>query len=345
MIPEAPRGHADAGAARSAGDDAADGPLAGGSAGGAHPDLQGRLAAREARLAGLRGNLSEAKREALDRRLRAGLRGTPPAAAAIPRRPAAGAEAAGEPLSFAQERLWFLAQLAPESPAYNLAAAVRLEGALDEPALRRALRETVRRHQSLRTAFASRDGRPVQVIAPPPCARSPCPRLPVVDLGRLGDPAAEVWRLAAATARRPFDLAAGPPLRALLLRESPGRSVVVLTLHHIAADAWSMGILVGELAALYGRGAGPSPLPELPIQYADYACWQRGWLTGAAVAFHGRPAPSLGRGCAGRRRPPARRCSWRSSPPSRGCSAGSAASSTWWSARRWPGAPGSRPRG
>jgi amino acid adenylation domain-containing protein/non-ribosomal peptide synthase protein (TIGR01720 family) len=265
MIPETPRDRGDAGAA--------------------HPDLQGRLAAREARLAGLRGNLSEAKREALDRRLRAGLQGTLAAAPAIPRRPGAGAtdaDAAGEPLSFAQERLWFLAQLAPDSPAYNLAAAVRLEGAFDLAALRRALRETVRRHESLRTVFTSRDGQPVQVIAPPP-AGAPDPRLPVVELVRLGDPAAEVRRLAAAAARRPFDLGSGPLLRGLLLREERERSVVVLTLHHIVADAWSMSILVRELAALYGHAGGGSPLRELPIQYADYARWQRGWLTGAVL--------------------------------------------------------------
>jgi amino acid adenylation domain-containing protein/non-ribosomal peptide synthase protein (TIGR01720 family) len=298
----------------------------------AAPGLEARLAAREAQLERLRRGLSPEKRAALERRLRAGRKpeqGAPaagdapagPAAArscgaAIPRRSAEPAAAGGprvEPASFAQERLWFLAQLDPGSPVYNLAAAVRLDGALDPRALRRALAEVVRRHESLRTTFASQGGEPAQVIAPPgpPAGRQGTPgataaMLPVVDLGPLagagkaaGEAAqapgreaglplpgrrleAELRRLALAAARRPFDLAAGPLFAPVLLRESPLRATLVVTLHHIVTDAWSMGVLVRELAELYGAGAtgGQPRLPELPIQYADYARWQRGRLSG-----------------------------------------------------------------
>jgi pristinamycin I synthase-3/4 len=184
------------------------------------------------------------------------------------------------PLSFSQQRLWFLAELEPESPLYNLPAAVRMRGELDEAALRRALGEIVRRHEALRTVFrAGPDGAPVQEVTAAP-AEFP---LPVADLRAF--PAAwaraEVLRLAADEAEAPFDLRADPLLRALLVRVADGEHALVLTLHHIVGDGWSVGVLFGELAALYGafRDGGESPLAPLPVQYADYAAWQRAWLT------------------------------------------------------------------
>ncbi|HYG61470.1 MAG TPA: amino acid adenylation domain-containing protein, partial [Thermoanaerobaculia bacterium] len=191
------------------------------------------------------------------------------------------------PLSFAQQRLWFLDQLVPGSPLYNIPGALRLTGALDPALLGGVLAEVARRHEVLRTTFRAEGGEPVQVIAAEP--RLP---LPVVDLAGL--PAArrreERERRTAAEARLPFDLATGPLLRAALLRLAPGDHVVLITLHHIVADAWSMEVFSREIGALYGawsrepsRRRLPSPLPELALQYADYAVWQRRWLAGDAL--------------------------------------------------------------
>jgi amino acid adenylation domain-containing protein len=178
------------------------------------------------------------------------------------------------PLSFAQERLWFLAQLDAASAAYNIPNALRLRGPLDVPLLARTLSEIVRRHEVLRTTFGEVDGQPVQVVHPP----SPCP-LPVIDLRALPGSLrqAEVDRRVAIEAARPFDLAAGPLLRTSLVRLGDEEHVALLTLHHIVSDGWSMRILVDEVAGLYRAflAGGPSPLPELPVQYADYALWQR----------------------------------------------------------------------
>ncbi|HEX9942196.1 MAG TPA: amino acid adenylation domain-containing protein [Thermoanaerobaculia bacterium] len=183
------------------------------------------------------------------------------------------------PLSFAQERLWFLDQLEGPSPTYNIPAALRLLGRLDVPALARSLGEIVRRHAVLRTRFAALEGGPIQVVDPP----APFP-LPVIDLSGLPPQTrdGEARRLAAAEAVQPFDLARGPVLRGTLLRLEPGEHAVLFTLHHIAGDGWSMGVLTRELAALYGAFAAgrPSPLPEPPIQYVDYARWQRERLAG-----------------------------------------------------------------
>jgi amino acid adenylation domain-containing protein len=241
--------------------------------------------------------LSPQKRELLLRQLRQRAAGTPPPRPEIQPLPRDGR---GFPLSYAQQRLWFLDQLEPGSAAYNMPAAVRLSGRLDEAALARAVAEVARRHEALRTTFASQDGRPVQRIAPPPALP-----LPVVDLSALGGARApEAAREAAARAlagaeiRRPFDLAAGPPMRALLLRLSPVERVLVLTVHHIVCDAWSMRILVRETAAIYAALAAPaapaapaagSPapaagLPALPVQYADYAAAERQWLDDAMLA-------------------------------------------------------------
>jgi amino acid adenylation domain-containing protein/non-ribosomal peptide synthase protein (TIGR01720 family) len=212
--------------------------------------------------------------------------GAPAAAepALAPRGAARGSRLAPErlPLSFAQQRLWFLAQLEPQSPAYNLPSALRLTGRLDVSALARSLEEIERRHEILRTVFVAESGIGTQVVRPHRPAG-----LPVVDLARLPPAAAalELRRLAAAEARRPFDLATGPPLRKTLVRLSAMAHVGLFTVHHIAADGWSLRVLVEELGALYGafsRGR-PSPLPELVLQYGDFAVWQRRWLAGAAA--------------------------------------------------------------
>jgi amino acid adenylation domain-containing protein len=186
-------------------------------------------------------------------------------------------------LSFAQQRLWFFDQLEPGLAAYNLPAAVRLKGPLNLAALRQSLNEIVKRHESLRTTFAQVDGWATQVIAPELTVA-----LPVVDLGRLSarEMEAEVRRLATAEAQRPFDLAQGPLIRGSVLRLGDEEHVGLLTMHHIVSDSWSTGILIRELATLYvafcaGRS---SPLPALPIQYADFAHWQRQWLQGDVLA-------------------------------------------------------------
>ena len=193
--------------------------------------------------------------------------------------PRAGGRGEPRPLSFAQQRLWFLDQLEPGSPLYNMPVALRVEGPLDPRVLALTLGEIVRRHEALRTVFVLRDDSPVQVIQP----AAPFP-LPVVDLAALSPEARELAAeaLAGDEAGRPFDLARGPLLRGLLLRLAASDHVFALTLHHIASDGWSMGILVRDVAALYPAVAArrPSPLPELPVQYADFALWQRSWLHG-----------------------------------------------------------------
>ena len=186
------------------------------------------------------------------------------------------------PLGFAQQRLWFLDRLAPGSPVYNVPGALLLTGELDVEALERALGELVRRHEPLRTTFAVEGGRPVQVIGP-----SGPFTLPRIDLSALPEDGREAYarRLLAEEARRPFDLARGPLLRALLLRLREGNHLLVFTVHHIVFDGWSAGILVSEIGALYSacRDGQPSPLPELPVQYADFTQWQSGWLQGEAL--------------------------------------------------------------
>ncbi|MCY1045882.1 amino acid adenylation domain-containing protein [Corallococcus sp. bb12-1] len=186
------------------------------------------------------------------------------------------------PLSSGQQRLWFLEQLQGPSGAYNMPAALRLEGVLDGDALRRSLEEIVRRHDILRTTYAQVQGRPVQRIQPvAPVA------LPRVDLQALPADArmAEVRRLAAEEARKAFELSKDLPLRLCLLQLDAREHVLLLTLHHIASDGWSIGVLVRELAELYRAfttGTAPS-LPELPLHYADFARWQQERATGGAT--------------------------------------------------------------
>jgi amino acid adenylation domain-containing protein len=208
---------------------------------------------------------------------RAGLAPLPPI------RPLPRGEGAPLPLSFAQERLWFLDQLDPGSTAYSIPAALRVRGPLRPPALGAAWREIVRRHEVLRTTYPSRQGVAMQRIVPPSG-----PPLPIVDLGGLPDARREAAarRLASENAARPFDLAAEPPLRTLLARLAAEDHLALVNVHHIASDAWSLDLLLRELGALYGAAAAgrPSPLPELPVQYADYAAWQRESLAGEALA-------------------------------------------------------------
>ena len=187
------------------------------------------------------------------------------------------------PLSFAQQRLWFLDQLEPGSSFYNIPAAVRLRGVLNVAALERTLSEVVRRHEALRTHFMAEDGEPVQVIE----AAAALP-LEVLELSALEEEAreAEVLRLAQLEASQPFDLWRGPLLRVGLLRLGKEEHVALVTMHHIVSDGWSMGVFINEVATLYAayvRGE-ESPLEELPIQYADFAHWQRGWLQGEVLA-------------------------------------------------------------
>ncbi|MEM7588399.1 MAG: condensation domain-containing protein, partial [Acidobacteriota bacterium] len=186
------------------------------------------------------------------------------------------------PLSFAQQRLWFLDQLEPGSVAYNVPLALRLEGGLDWSVSARAVSEIVRRHEVLRTTFGELGGEPIQQISP---ARAV--PLPLVDLSHLepGEREAEAERLMASEAGSAFDLEYGPVLRAGLVRLGDSDHVVWLTIHHIATDGWSMGLLTRELAQLYAAFAShrPSPLPELAVQYADYAAWQRSWLSGEVL--------------------------------------------------------------
>jgi amino acid adenylation domain-containing protein len=186
------------------------------------------------------------------------------------------------PLSFAQQRLWFLDQFQPDSSLYNLPAAVRIDGALDVGALQRSLSTIIQRHEVLRTTFAMVSQQPVQVIAAAQTAR-----LPVLDLRSL--PGSErliaTRRLADEHGQRPFELARGPLFRANLLRLGATEHVLLLNMHHIVSDGWSLGVLINEIATLYPAitAGGPTSIPALPIQYADYAIWQRQWLQGPVL--------------------------------------------------------------
>ncbi|MCB1032626.1 MAG: non-ribosomal peptide synthetase, partial [Acidobacteria bacterium] len=186
------------------------------------------------------------------------------------------------PLSFAQERMWFLHRLEPTSTAYNIDGFYHLHGRLDVAVLSRVIGEILRRHEVLRTTFETVDGRPVPRISPDLDLA-----LPVVDLRALPDSTRrrEARRLAGEEAARPFDLALGPLVRLSLLRLGDDEHLVLLTLHHIVSDGWSMSLLGSEVAALYRAfvAGESSPLPELPIQYLDFAAWQRAWLAGEVL--------------------------------------------------------------
>ncbi|MCP3144885.1 non-ribosomal peptide synthetase [Pyxidicoccus xibeiensis] len=200
-----------------------------------------------------------------------------------PRTPVLVARTEEAELSFAQLRLWLVDQFHPGTALYNIPAALRLKGLLDVAALERAFSELVRRHQSLRTTFRALEGRPIQAIHP-----ASDTSLEVTDLRHLPEleREGEALRLAREEARQPFDLVRGPLLRTGLLRLGEQEHVLLVTMHHIVSDAWSLSVLIREVATLYEAfSAGrPSPLPELPIQYADYASQQREWLRGDVLA-------------------------------------------------------------
>jgi amino acid adenylation domain-containing protein/non-ribosomal peptide synthase protein (TIGR01720 family) len=255
---------------------------------GGHSLLAAQLAVRASEALGLAvavGDLFAAPTVAA---LAERLEGRAPRGGAVPPPPEQGARPAELPLSFAQQRLWFLEAMAGEVTAYNMTGVIDLDGALDAAALRRALTALVERHEVLRTRLCG-GGRPLQVVEPP----APVP-LPLVDLRSLpaARRAAEVDRLTAAEARRRFDLESEPPLRASLLRLATGAHALLTTIHHVAADGASVRIFLRELAALYAaqigghagdadEGAAPAPaLAPLTLQYADYAVWQRRWLEG-----------------------------------------------------------------
>ncbi|MFD2169309.1 amino acid adenylation domain-containing protein [Tumebacillus lipolyticus] len=179
-------------------------------------------------------------------------------------------------LSFAQQRLYVMDQIMSDKTAYNMPYAVRLTGLLDVDALERSIEQIVSRHEALRTTFLERDGQPMQSIAP-----AAWKRLTLIDLSGLpeAEKGGELKRLVQEEAERPFDLQKGPLMRALLVKRSAVEHVLMLSFHHIVFDGWSAGVFIRELTALYAGGE----LPSLPVQYADYAAWQREWLTGAVL--------------------------------------------------------------
>ena len=223
-------------------------------------------------------SLSPAKRALLELKLQQGRAGLP-GNMTIPR----GGNRNSAPLSFAQQRLWFLNQLEPDSCAYNERSALRLDGPLKVDVLRGALNAIVERHEVLRTTYAMTDGgEPVQQIGP---ARDV--DLPIIDISEVAEDQREdeVQKIAAEFRERPFDLSKDMPLRLALIRLSSLSHVLIEVQHHIASDGWSSGVLSRELASFYtslneGR---PNSLPDLPIQYADYAVWQREWLQGSVL--------------------------------------------------------------
>lgn len=183
------------------------------------------------------------------------------------------------PLSFAQQRLWFLWQMAPDSPMYNVPVALRITGPLDETALANNFYQLACRHDVLRTTFPMKGGQPLQVIAP-----EPIHSMSVSDLREMPSDEREamVQSLTREEAQKLFDLSCGPLLRLHLLRIGDQEQVLLVTMHHIISDAWSMAVLVDEITKLYAASVTGQPLslPQLPVQYADYAVWQRTWLAG-----------------------------------------------------------------
>ena len=188
------------------------------------------------------------------------------------------------PVSFAQQRLWFLAKLVPDNPFYNIPEAVRLRGCLRRKILARVIQEIIRRHEALRTTFVEIDGRPMQTIGVAHIA------VPLVDVSGLGgsQQEAEVARLVEQAVHACFDLARGPLLRVTLLQLAPQEHVCVVVMHHIISDSWSMRLFMNELVALYAASVreAPSRLEEVPVRYADFATWQRQWLTGSVLERH-----------------------------------------------------------
>ncbi|MHC5769303.1 MAG: non-ribosomal peptide synthetase [Nostoc sp.] len=202
------------------------------------------------------------------------------------------------PTSFAQQRLWFLDQLAPGNPFYNVSTALHLTGSLNFTALKQTFNEIVRRHETLRTRFVMVEQQPVQAIPAESCANAPSLTipLPLIDLRNFDSPERDtrVQQIVTQEAQHPFNLTTGPLLRVKLLQLDEAEYLLLLNLHHIVADGWSIGVLIKELGVLYKALAGDKRclttsyslstlLPELPIQYADFAQWQREWLQGVTT--------------------------------------------------------------
>ncbi|MBD2690475.1 non-ribosomal peptide synthetase [Anabaena catenula] len=189
------------------------------------------------------------------------------------------------PLSFAQQRLWFLEQLQTNNAAYNITSAVRVLGDLNITALEASLNEIIKRHEALRTALIAVEGLPMQVIT-----ANLQLSLPIIDLQALSKPEQEtqVQQLINQETQQPFDLSQVPLLRVIILKLSSTEYVIIFTMHHIISDAWSMSVIIREIVALYPAFAGGKPfaLPDLPIQYADFAVWQRQWLQGQVLENH-----------------------------------------------------------
>ncbi|WP_048320074.1 condensation domain-containing protein, partial [Crocosphaera watsonii] len=186
------------------------------------------------------------------------------------------------PLSFAQQRLWFLAELEPDSPFYNISGAVKLQGQLNVEALEQSFNEIVRRHENLRTNFQTRDGQAVAVISP----ERPL-NLSTVDISSLNGSTQEeqVRQEITKEAEKPFDISKDLLLRIKLLHLGEEENIVLVTMHHIISDGWSMGVFIKELGTLYTNFCNQEPisLQELPIQYVDFAAWQREWLQGEVL--------------------------------------------------------------
>ena len=221
------------------------------------------------RLAGL----SPAKRALLEMKLKQ------KQAQAAPQGISSREASASAPLSYAQQRLWFLEELEPGSPAYHIPAIFQLAGELDVTALTASLNEIVQRHEALRTTFTAVNGQPSQQVSDNVIISVPLEDLQAVPTAQRDN---EIARLMADETRRPFDLTTGPLLRAKLLKLAPTEHRLILTMHHIASDGWSRGVLLHELSLLYKDfldGERPS-LDPLPIQYADFAVWQRDYLSG-----------------------------------------------------------------
>ncbi len=186
------------------------------------------------------------------------------------------------PASFAQQRLWFLSQLLPNSPLYNIADVIRITNILDVPVLERSFNEIVCRHDSLRTTFTFIAGEPMQVIAD--SMALPLPIIDLTNVASLEERRNRAKQLTDQEAERPFDLAHGPLIRTTLIRIKQNDYLLLLTMHQVISDSWSMSVFMRELASLYtafSQGK-PSPLLKLPIQYADFTKWQHEWLQGEA---------------------------------------------------------------
>src|SRR5262245_18732045 len=184
-------------------------------------------------------------------------------------------------LSFAQQRLWFISQFEGASKAYHVRCGIRLKGDLDHVALRKVLDRIIARHEVLRTTFHQIDGQPTQVIDTGENGFA----LQEHDLSQSADPTAELSLLVELEATQPFDLTRGPLIRGRLAQIAEDDHALLLTMHHIVSDGWSIGILVDELSALYNsyHSGEEDSLPALPVQYADYAAWQRRWLSGEVL--------------------------------------------------------------